>query len=96
MTKWRPFHSGTSHQEPQGPSAAHVDVFSLFFFLSSSPPPDLLYTMDFGGRLSILFAVNFSPPSPGLFTMNLHFAADTLECEFLISCPFIYIWHRVI
>lgn len=36
------------------------------------------------------------PPSPRLFTMNLHFAADTLECEFLISCPFIYICCLVI
>lgn len=46
--------------------------------------------LDFGGRLPLLFAVNFCRLRQGLFTMNLHFAADTLECEFLISCPFIY------
>lgn len=45
----------------------------------------------------LLFAVNFCLLHSPLFTMNLHFAADTLECEFLISWAlFIYICCLVI
>lgn len=46
MTKCSPFSSATVAQTP----SKHVCAF---------PPPNLLYTPDFGGRLSLLFAVNF-------------------------------------
>lgn len=59
-------------------------------------PPKRPDWLDQEGRLPLLFAVNSCRLRRGLFTMNLHFAADTLECEFLISCPFIYICCLVI
>lgn len=76
MTKWKPFHSSSSHPALQSPSGMHVYVCGFFFFPFSSPPPNLLYTMDFGGRLSVLFALNFfrrlrRASSPWIFILPL-------------------------
>lgn len=52
MTKCSPFSSASASPVDQTPSSMCVCFFSL-------PAEPLLYTPDFGGRLSLLFAVNF-------------------------------------
>lgn len=47
MTKCSPF--------PPAPATIYQTLSSMCVFL----PPNLLHTLDFGGRLSLLFAVNF-------------------------------------
>ena len=66
MTKCSPFSSAPASPVDQTPSSMCVCFLSLSLSLSLSlclslslPTEPLLYTPDFGGRLSLLFAVNF-------------------------------------
>lgn len=54
-------------------------------------PQTYFIQLDIGRLGVLLFAVNSCLLHQALFSMNLHFAPDTLECEFFISCTFIYI-----
>lgn len=54
-------------------------------------PRTYFIQLDIGRPGVLLFAVNSCLLHQALFSMNLHFAPDTLECEFFISCTFIYI-----
>lgn len=82
--------SNKSHL-PQWQSAARSPLHRLIFLSLA-----LLFSFS-ESCCVLLFAVNFCLLHSPLFTMNLHFAADTLECEFLISWAlFIYICCLVI
>lgn len=75
MTKCSPFRSSPSHRGLQSPSCMCVCVRACCVCVCVFLPPNLLYTMDFGGRLSVLFAVNFCrlrrASSPWIFILPL-------------------------